>query len=263
MDRNMDKPRIREINTIEQESPEVKTFKLTDPPSADATPGQFVMVWIPDSGEIPLAISMARGNEIGITVKRVGETTEVMHQLGPGSKIGVRGPYGNGFSDPELGSENLLIGGGYGISTLRFLYQKFSDQANLTVMEGAKSDSNLLFLDQLKPDIVATEDGSRGYKGFITEKLEEILQKSSYDKVYTVGPELMMHEVFQTCWSKDLKLEASLERYMKCGVGLCGSCLIDGFRVCKDGPVADLNQLAKLDEFGTLTRSPSGAKERI
>ena len=263
MERNMDKPRIREINTITPESPEVKTFGLTDPPSTDATPGQFVMVWVPDSGEIPLAISRVKGNEIEFTVKRVGETTEVMHKLDTESKIGIRGPYGNGFSDPEPGSENLLIGGGYGISTLRFLYQKFSDQTNFTVMEGAKSESNLLFLDQLNPDIVATEDGSRGYKGFITEKLEEILEKSSFDKIYTVGPELMMHKVFQTCWNRDLNLEASLERYMKCGVGLCGSCLIDGFRVCRDGPVADLDQLAQLDEFGTWTMSSSGAKERI
>ncbi len=256
-----DRPRVSQINLVKKESPTVKTFRVSDPPSVTATPGQFVLVWVPGSGEIPLAISRTEGEEIDLTVKLRGETTEQLHGLGSGDRIGIRGPYGHGFSEPE--ENNLIVGGGYGVSPLKYLHQEFSGLAEFTVAIGASTEAELLFLDRLQPEVVATEDGTKGEKGNITEVLGVLLEEESIDKVYTAGPEPMIYAIFEICRKRGLKLEASLERIMKCGVGLCGSCLIDGFRVCQDGPVADLDQLARLDELGTWTRGPSGRKERI
>ncbi len=256
-----DKLRIRKISSVKNETPSIKTFRVFDPPSTTATPGQFVMVWVPGSGEIPLAISGLDDDCIDLTVKVRGSTTEDLHELGTGDKLGIRGPYGNGFSAPK--KSNLLVGGGYGIAPLRYLHQKYSDKVRVLVVAGASTAEELLFLDELDPVAVSTEDGSRGVSGAVTEALREVLDEENPKKVYTSGPEKMIHCLFEICRDEDIELEASLERIMKCGVGLCGSCLIDGFRVCQDGPVVDMDRMKKLEEFGAWERTFSGRKEAI
>lgn len=253
--------RIREIASISRETPSIKTFLLYDPPSADSAPGQFVMTWVPSSGEIPLAISGVEGDRIALTVKRRGQTTEVLHEMNPGDQLGIRGPFGNGFSSPP--KKSLLVGGGYGIAPLRYLYQRFSRRVDFSVIEGAKTAAELLFLDEIEPIRLSTDDGSRGYEGSVIGPLRAYLDKEKVDKVYTSGPEKMIYQIFEICESRELELEASLERIMKCGVGLCGSCLIDGFRVCKDGPVVDLEGLQDLEEFGNWKRTSSGKRKPI
>lgn len=256
-----DKPRIRELEEIREETPTVKTFTVFDPPGAKANPGQFIMVWVPDSGEIPLAVSGVRGDRIEFTVKKRGETTTRLHEFSVEEKIGIRGPYGNGFS--ELEGKSLLVGGGYGIAPLRYLYRSSSNLARLTVLEGASTGDELLFTEEIQPETVTTEDGSRGYSGKVTEPMKKLLGEENFDKVYAAGPERMLREVFDLCRKDNLYLEASLERIMKCGIGLCGSCLIDGFRVCQEGPVVDSEKLAELDEFGSWERESSGRREKI
>jgi dihydroorotate dehydrogenase electron transfer subunit len=108
--------------------------------------------------------------------------------------------------------------------------------------------------------IVSTDDGSFGIKGFTTDVLMDLLKKEKFDCVYTCGPEVMMKKVFDICDDKGIKCQASLERYMKCGFGLCGTCCIDDKLICKDGPVFDSNQLRKLSEFGVFNRDKSGSK---
>lgn len=256
-----DKLRIRKIKSVNDETPSVKTFKVFDPPSAKSNPGQFVMVWVPGSGEIPLAVSGVEGDWINITVKNRGSTTKDLHELEVDAKLGIRGPYGNGFSTPT--EPSLLVGGGYGIAPLRYLHQKYSDKARILVVSGASTKEELLFLDELEPVAVSTEDGSQGSKGTVLVPLKEVLREENIQKIYTSGPEKMIHQVFDICRKRNLKLEASLERIMKCGVGICGSCLIDGFRVCQDGPVVGLDQLNEFDEFGVWERSFSGSREPI
>ncbi|MFW6111413.1 MAG: dihydroorotate dehydrogenase electron transfer subunit [Candidatus Bipolaricaulota bacterium] len=253
-----DKPRVREISSVRCESPSVKTFHVYDPQSASSNPGQFVMVWIPDSGEIPLAISYAENGRIAFTVKRRGEITEELHEMSDGDNLGIRGPYGNGFSPPT--GSNLLVGGGYGVAPLRYLYRSASNRARISIIQGASTADELLFLEELEPTSVSTDDGTRGHKGNVVRLLEDFLNEEEVDKIYTSGPEKMIYRIFQMCRDRELEMEASLERVMKCGVGLCGSCLIDGFRVCKDGPVVDLEQLQGLEEFGRWKRTPSGER---
>ncbi|MFW6049296.1 MAG: dihydroorotate dehydrogenase electron transfer subunit [Candidatus Bipolaricaulota bacterium] len=256
-----DKPRIREVALTGQESPTVKTIRLYDPPTSDAAPGQFAMLWVPDSGEIPIAISGTEGEYSEFTIKHRGETTSEIHELGVGDKIGVRGPYGVGFSRPT--GPAVILGGGYGVAPLRYFYQSNSSNVPLTTLIGATSAEELLFVDELDAEIVSTDDGSRGHHGYITEVIEDVLEGKDVEMIYTAGPEPMILRALEICKSRGLDLEASLERVMKCGVGLCGSCLIDGFRVCKDGPVVGLDQLDEFSEFGRWTRTASGKKEPI
>ncbi|MBS3736293.1 MAG: dihydroorotate dehydrogenase electron transfer subunit [Candidatus Bipolaricaulota bacterium] len=256
-----DKIRIRKIESVKDETPTIKTFKVFDPPSAKSDPGQFLMVWVPGSGEIPLAVSAVHDDYIDLAVKRRGSTTKYFHELEENDKLGIRGPYGNGFKKPT--EPSLLVGGGYGIAPLRFLHQKYAEQAQIHVVAGASTEQELLFLAELDPVAVSTEDGSRGIEGTVLAPMREVLSEVEVKTVYTSGPEKMVRGVYDICINKEVKLEASLERIMKCGVGLCGSCLIDGFRVCQDGPVVGLDQLKEFEEFGVWERSFSGRKERI
>lgn len=253
--------RVREIIEVRRETPTVKTFRICDSLSAEADPGQFLMVWVPGSGEIPLAVSGSFGAEFEMTVKRRGETTKILHQMETGDELGLRGPFGNGFT---LTSKNcLLVGGGYGIAPLRHLYRSLPNKSEASVVAGAATGEELLFLDELNPNYVATDDGSRGRKGNVIAPMIDLLSEKEANKIYATGPEKMILRVLQICQERGLDLEASLERVMKCGVGLCGSCLIDGFRVCQDGPVADLDKLSGLNEFGKWERTFSGEKKAI
>ena len=108
-----------------------------------------------------------------------------------------------------------------------------------------------------------TEDGTYGKKGFVTDVLEELLEQNSFDAVYTCGPELMMYKTVNLARSNEIFVQASLERMMKCGVGICGSCCINEDLVCRDGTVFDGEHLMQNDEFGHQHRAKSGILEQI
>ena len=111
--------------------------------------------------------------------------------------------------------------------------------------------------------IVVTEDGTYGKKGFVTDVLEELLEQNSFDAVYTCGPELMMYKTVNLARSNQIFVQASLERMMKCGIGICGSCCVGEDLVCKDGTVFDGEYLLKNNEFGNYHRTKSGILEKI
>jgi dihydroorotate dehydrogenase electron transfer subunit len=254
----MEVPEILEIKSIVKENRKTKTLFFYK--NINAKPGQFVMVWVPGIDEKPFSISFT--NPLGITVVKVGPFTSRLFQMYEGEKLGVRGPYGNGF---ELEGERVcLVGGGSGIVPLALLAEKAKeDELEVVSIIGAKTKDDLLFIDRLKESsrvIITTDDGSLGRKGFTTDALEDLLKEESFDCVYTCGPETMMKKVFELCEEFGVECQASLERYMKCGVGICGQCCIDGLRVCKDGPVFNSKQLKNLSEFGVFSRNKSGSK---
>ena len=111
--------------------------------------------------------------------------------------------------------------------------------------------------------IPVTEDGSYGAKGYVTDVLEKLLEENKYDAIYTCGPELMMYKVVKLANEKGIFVQASLERMMKCGVGICGSCCVNEDLVCRDGTVFDGQHLAKNSEFGHFERTKSGILEKI
>ena len=250
------------LKKIVDESPNVKSFHLKIDLETPK-PGQFVMVWLPGAEEVPMSISDAGKGFIRISVSREGSTTAKFHELEKGDSLFVRGPFGNGFS--LRGKSHLLVGGGYGTAPLIYALKVLSKMGKEGVyVAGAKNASELLFVREARGRgklFTATEDGSSGHRGLVTELLEELLAKEKSDSVLTCGPEGMMYEVVRQGLKRGVQVQSSLERYMKCGFGICGSCVLDpiGMRVCVDGPVFDGALLLKT-EFGRQKRDASGAR---
>ena len=266
------KLRTTRILKIRTESPTVKTLTFEDNQCAKARPGQFLMLWVPGVDEIPLSVLDAEENGlVSVAVKEVGEATTVLHDKKVGEVVGVRGPFGNGFT--LKGDRVLMVSGGTGTAPILFLAKELAIRATrLISVVGAKTRGELLLvnnmrriLDKKKMRVIATtEDGSYGVKGFATTPLQSFLANEKFDMIYTCGPELMMRKVFDLAEKFGVALEASLERLMRCAIGLCGSCVIGKYRVCRDGPVFTVSQLREVKtEFGILKRDFDGRKISI
>ena len=268
------------IKAIIDECDAVKTFEFERKDASTPKPGQFVMMWIPGVDEIPMSISSYNNNgEWAISVKNVGYCTNSIHDLKVGDYIGIRGPLGNFFQIPQETNKNIfLIGGGIGTAPLRFLATeliKLGRKFNLIL--GAKEETEIIFLNEFlnyqKKELdlfFCTDDGSFGEKGVTTDLFEKIIENLSAEDlkntiVFTCGPEVMMHKIFQICEEKKIELYASLERIMRCGCGLCGLCVLDpiGLLVCNDGPVFSSKSLAEITDFGHYKRDFAGKKTPI
>lgn len=262
---------MMKITQIRSETPSIKTLCVASPQiSNKASPGQFIMVWIPGIDEIPLSIAETEP-DLSICIKDVGIATHALHNLAVGDRIGIRGPYGHGFS--LQGTSPLIVGGGIGMAHFLYLIRELRKTANhITVINGARTKDELLFLSELKDManaslecIFTTDDGSYGITGVAAKIAIQKAQTSNFDYVYTCGPELMMWSLFQATEQLKIPMEACLERYMKCGIGLCGTCSIDplGYRVCIEGPVFHSTILRSLSDFGQFKRTSGGKKLKI
>jgi dihydroorotate dehydrogenase electron transfer subunit len=264
-------PNVLKIREIIEEAKDIKTFIFRH--NLDAKPGQFVNVWIPRVDEKPFSISYQDHEKFGITVSKVGPFSEKLHELNAGDLLGFRGPYGNPFSiQGSEGKNVVLVGGGCGTAPLAFLAEEsIKNEIETHFIIGAKSKEYLLFEKRMKKSGIktyfATDDGSHGFKGFTTDVLASILGKGEkkIDKVYACGPEMMLRKIVEICGQKNLPCEISLERYMKCGFGVCGHCCLDdsGLRVCVDGPVFSGEVANQIFEFGRHRRDETGKKIRI
>ena len=272
--RDPNHPYICTIERVVDETPTVRTLYFHDEVLANVKPGQFAMIWIPGVNELPMSVMISeKKDEAGLTVRKRGESSTALYNLKIGDKIGVRGPYGNSFEITN--GKILLIGGGTGLVPLMRLI-KYSNPDwttnQMTVIMGSKTKEEVFFEDisnkmlthSQNPQIIpVTEDGSYGEKGYVTDVLEKLLEENTYDAIYTCGPELMMHKVVKLANEKGIFVQASLERMMKCGVGICGSCCVNEDLVCRDGTVFDGQYLAKNTEFGHFERTKSGILEKI
>jgi len=243
-----------EITGIKTESRDIKTFFLDC--SFYFVPGQYVMVWIHGVDEIPMSLSYANG----ITVRKVGDATEALFALSVGDTLGMRGPFGNGFDVAKLPA--LLVAGGVGAAPLAPLAETLKDK--VTTILGARTEDELLFRKRFEsagPLLIATDDGSAGYKGSTIDLLD---CTKGHSEIVSCGPEKMMRKVLDHAVAAGLQSQFSLQRYIKCGVGLCGSCCIDpsGLRVCIDGPVFAGQQLDESD-FGKYMRDATGRKVEL
>lgn len=265
-----DRPRIVPVEEIRRETPTIKSFIFRDEACSKASPGQFVMVWIPGLDEVPMGLStMGPRGLSAITVKRVGEATAALHNLKGGDVIGVRGPYGNGF---KLVTGNIMVvGGGIGVAPLAPLAERLAEAPpnRIIFIIGAAARNELLFLDRISLNLfkiggkvmVATEDGSQGFRGLATDLADQMLREQKFDMVYACGREEMMKRMFQLAERHKSPLQMSLERIIKCSVGLCGSCTIGKYRVCRDGPVFFNEQLREVkDELGVFKRNHCGKR---
>ena len=232
-------PRPTKIADVIEESVKVKTFILEA--SLEAEPGQFVMVWLPRVDEKPF--SLVDADPLTLTVARVGPFTEKLHRLRIDDRIWFRGPLGRGF---ELAGENLLlVGGGYGVAPLAFLARRAREAGcEVTVVIGAQRKDDLIFescFAELGCRVVsATEDGSAGVRGLAAYVADDLLAWGDFDAVYACGPEAMLDRLAEMCMGRYIPCQLSREGYMRCGLGICGSCQRGGMLVCRDGPVFTL-----------------------
>jgi len=259
----MNIPRIAKITETKTENKDVKTFTFKYPKRI--IPGQFFMIWIPGVDEIPMSVSYIDQDVKGITFRKVGEATNALFNLGKGDKIGIRGPYGNGFK--INGKRILFVGGGTGVAMLAPAVEEArSNNISSTIVIGVKNNSELFFEDRFKKCgaelHVSTDDGSKGFKGFATDLADDLLRQEKFTSILTCGPEIMMKNLLDLC--KNIYFQASLERYMKCGVGICSQCCIgEGLRVCVEGPIFDGKTLKNIEDFGIFKRDASGRKIRF
>ena len=220
------------IEKITDEAKNIKSFFFKDRAVEKALPGQFLMIWLPGVDEVPMGISCI-GKQSSITVEKVGDCTEKLHLLKEDDKIGIRGPFGNHFN--FVSGKKIVVAGGTGIAPLLPLIDD-----NTEVFIGSKTRSGLPFLGKIESKgatlHVATEDGSLGFKGLVTDLFTEYdNDQLSKRKIYVCGPMEMIREIYKR--NKNRKMEVSLESHMKCGIGICDSCSIRGIRICKEGPV--------------------------
>ncbi|QLJ53257.1 MAG: Dihydroorotate dehydrogenase (NAD(+)), electron transfer subunit [Candidatus Fermentimicrarchaeum limneticum] len=254
-----DMPVSNRVRKVVKESEEVRTIFLEDNVPG-AIPGQFVMVWLPGVDEKPYALSYMDG-EAAVTVQRRGKFTDEIFKLKKGDYIGVGGPYGNGF-DVDVCKRPCIIAGGIGIAPLAPLAEKLARKKPIIIM-GAATKEKLIFRERMEKVCKVehtTDDGSCGRKCFASDILEEVIEKCRVDVVYGCGPEMMLKRVFEICRKNRVECQLSLERYMHCGLGVCGSCAVDGYRVCVDGPVFSSKQLSRMSEFGRFARLKYGKK---
>ncbi len=261
----LERPRITAIAARRQETERHITIAFEDNLLHDAAPGTFCMVWVPGVDEVPMGLGYNENGNVTLTIEGKGDCTRALLALPEGAPIGVRGPYGHGFDIPPRGRV-CFVGGGTGIAPMaRGAQAALAAGLDVTVISGARSN-NLLLLDEALPALgnlrylPCTNDGSHGFSGFTTQQLQQLLDAGEkFDIIYACGPEPMMVAVVEIAGSAGIRVEASLERYMKCATGICDACTVgDGLRVCKEGPVFDGPALKQIPEFGVGHRDSAG-----
>jgi len=247
-----------EIIEVVSETPDTKTFyfkpraKLENP-----RPGQFTEVYIPGVGEAPVSVSGTGPDGVIIqTIRSIGTLTEYLFKLGKGDLIGIRGPYGKGWPIEKLeGKDILIIGGGIGLAPLRPVIKAVekdrSRYGRLSILYGARTPSLLLYKYEFEEyreipnsELLLTVDHAdetwTGNVGVVTK----LIPKASVDPENAIalvcGPEIMMRftvKALEERGFRENQIYISLERRMKCGVGLCGHCQVGPYFVCRHGPV--------------------------
>jgi len=268
-------PRTYRIKDIKQETEMVRTFTFDG--SLGAKPGQFVMVWHPGVDEVPMSVALDDGAVTKLTFFAVGDTTNELAKSKVGDLVGLRGPFGTSY-EWKSGEHIVLVAGGYGAAPMYFVAKETVEHGcTMEVIVGARSKEHLLYLDELESLAhvslhVATNDGSVGHKGFNTEVLEKLLKATSgakgkkhdapIDQVFACGPEMMLKRVSEITAEYKIPSQLSLERYMKCGYGICGNCVVDplGIRLCTEGPVVKNTECVRITEFGQYHRDALGKK---
>ncbi len=255
-----------EILENTETAPEVFRLRLQAPAIArDAAPGQFVMVRCSEStapllrrpfsihdvfGPDVFGENAAGEGESGIVLlyRAVGEGTRLLSAKRAGEFVDVLGPLGRGFGPFKENSRALLVAGGMGVAPFVFLARRRSAQAEITLLLGARTWRDALCLEDFAgmgvPARTATEDGSLGAKGLVTDLLGEAFRTGAPDVVCACGPAPMLKAVAALCLQEGVACEVSLEAAMACGIGVCLGCAVakrpDGqgyYHVCADGPV--------------------------
>jgi NAD(P)H-flavin reductase len=235
-------------------------LRVADPDGPPAEPGQFAMLaaherWGGGADERPYlarAFSLARlrEGEAHFLLEDVGPGSRRLCELAAGERLWVLGPLGRGFTAPSEGRRAILVGGGVGIAPLAILQDKLAGEA--TVLLGFRDDARAQGAALLRDATVATDDGSAGHHGLVTELLAVELARDPHATVYACGPAGMLEGVRQICARAAIPAQLALEAGMACGFGACFGCVVPrrggGYlRVCVDGPVLDAADLDQVE----------------
>lgn len=251
-----------QLLSIQEIASDILYFILDAPAIAQcARPGQFIMLKVPSKGTDPLlrrpfSLCFVDNPRIHLLIQMRGTGTRILQTCAAGQIISIIGPLGNGFTVPESLSEAIIVAGGIGCAPLMYLanfIHKNRPGCTVRFFHGAvtklytKMFTHFNFLPS--EPIVATEDGSDGYKGLVTELISSWLdsghiKKHSGISMYGCGPNPMLSVLAGKAKVKKIACQVSLEAMMACGVGACMGCIIRGSsgdykRVCADGPVFD------------------------
>jgi sulfhydrogenase subunit gamma (sulfur reductase) len=264
-------PTLAEMVKIEPltETEKLFTLYLKGGRSLGHQAGQFVEVSVFGIGEAPISVtsSPSRNGTFELCVRQAGDVTGALHRMEPGSTVGIRGPFGNGFPVDRMKGKDLLFApGGLGLAPLRSLINQVLDEresfGRVIILYGARNPSELLFKDELagweaRDDVelhVTVDRGDEswtGNVGVVTTLFPKITMNPRNTVAVTVGPPVMYRFVLMELLGKgiqDGRIYLSLERRMKCGLGKCGHCQINGVYVCQKGPVFSYAQLKELPE---------------
>jgi len=217
-----------------------------------ALAGQFVNIRVTD-GLVPLlrrplSIHTVKAQKVKVIYEILGEGTQILSTRQPGELLDIIGPLGNGFKCPRLikskEAKNILVAGGIGIAPLVFLAEKLKLSKPL-ILIGARTKKQILCVEEFKAlgctVKLATDDGSVGFKGRVTDLLKTSLEQSMSLSLFACGPHPMLKAVGQIAGDYKINAQFSLEEHMSCGMGACLGCVVatkTGYKtVCKDGPV--------------------------
>jgi dihydroorotate dehydrogenase electron transfer subunit len=238
-----------------------RVLRVTDTGAPEPQAGQFAMLaaarrWGGGEDErpyLPRAFSIARrrAGESHFLLEDVGPGTRRLSEMLPGEGLWALGPLGRGFSPPDAGRRAILVGGGAGIAPLAILQDSLSPDA--TALVGFRDGDRARGAALLAGAAIATDDGSTGYHGPVTDLLAQELARDSHAVVYACGPAAMLEAVRAMCSGAGVSAQLALEAPMACGFGACYGCTVarrgGGYlRVCVDGPVLDASELAAVDE---------------
>lgn len=257
------------VRQVHRELADTFTLELEPPAglqSLEFKPGQFNMIYRFGMGEVPISIS-GDPNQPGVlihTIRSVGSITEALSRLAPGQSVGIRGPFGSAWpvEDAE-GSDVVVIAGGIGLAPLRpMLYRLLARReryGNICIYYGARSPAEILYREELEAwrgrfdlNVEVTVDRAgrdwRGRVGVVTK----LISKQGFDpteaQAFICGPEVMMRYSVMSLNKLGVgndRIYMSMERNMKCAIGLCGHCQYGGDFVCRDGPVFRFESIAQ------------------
>jgi NAD(P)H-flavin reductase len=254
-------PQAVPIVTVTRELADVFTWELSPAPPFAWRPGQFNMLYAPGVGEVPISIS---GGPLVHTVRVVGAVTRALGKLRAGDTAWVRGPYGTPWPlDEARGRDLLFVCGGLGLAPMRPVIREAlarrGEFGRVGIVYGARTPDAILYPREVASwrgrfdvDVRVTVDQAgrdwHGPVGVVTELLASAAP-GAHTAAFVCGPEIMMRFVLRALEQRGIPSEqvwVSLERSMRCGVGLCGHCQLGGHFVCKDGPVYRADRVAPL-----------------
>lgn len=265
-------PELVKVTKIIEETPNIKSFQVVfkDPErlkNFTFEPGQVGQLSVFGAGESTFVINSppTRMDYLQFSVMRTGEVTNVLHEIFEGDEIGLRAPLGNYFPYNDMkGKKILFVGGGIGLAPLRTLILYMLDNRNdyddVTILYGARTPSDLCYKTDLEEwenrsdvNLVLTVDnefpGWTKRVGMVPNVLKEMAPSPENTVAITCGPPIMIKFTLQALAQLNFKEEnivTTLEKRMKCGIGICGRCNIGQKYVCKDGPVFTLKELNEL-----------------